>query len=112
MTARDLANADPETIEHEIVETRMSLHRKLDALQHRLNPRERVRNAVQPYADRVRGMASNVRTATSSVDQNAVAGFAALAAVGVGTAMAVRGLRRRNGQCDPITPSDVDMMGE
>lgn len=111
MTARDLANADAETIEHEIVETRMSLHRKLDALQHKLNPRERVRNAVQPYTDRVRGVVSDVRSATSGVDQNSVAGFAALAAVGVGTALAVRGLRRR-GEPEPITPSDVDMMGE
>lgn len=111
MTTRDLTTADPATIEHEIVETRASLHRKIDELQHRLNPRERVRAAVQPYADRVRSAGASVRNATSNVDQQAYAGFAALAAVGVGTAMAVKGLRRRR-QPDAITPSDVDLMGE
>lgn len=120
MSTRDLSGADPATIEHEIVETRASLHRKLDELQHRLNPRERVRAAVQPVTDRVRSATDRVRSATenvrgaaSGIDQQAYAGIAALAAVGVGTALAVKGLRRRNGlSSDPITPSDVDLMGE
>lgn len=113
MSTRDLSTADPATIEGEIVETRMSLHRKLDELQHRLNPRERVRAAVQPYAERVRSATESVKSAAQNVDQQAYAGFAALAAVGVGTALAVKGLRRRNGRTpEPITPSDVDLMGE
>jgi ElaB/YqjD/DUF883 family membrane-anchored ribosome-binding protein len=83
---------DPARIEREIVHTRESLHRKLEELQHRLSPRERVRAAVE------------------RIDPRPYTGIAALAAVGVGTVMAVSGWRRSrtpNGLHDP-----ADMMGE
>lgn len=91
---------DPARIERDISHTRASLHRKLDELQHRLNPRERVR----AQAERVKAVVQNA-------DPTPYTGAAALAAVGIGTAMAVRGLRRRNHD-DVITPDAADLAGE
>lgn len=91
---------DPDRLEREIAHTRASLHRKLDELQHRLNPRERVR-----------AEAERVKSAVRNVDPVPYTGAAALAAVGIGTAMAVRGLRRRNNH-DVITPDAADLAGE
>lgn len=92
---------DPAVIEREIAHTRASLQRKLDELQHRLSPRERVR-----------AEANRVRAAVRDVDPTPYTGAAALAAVGIGAAMAVRGLRRRNGDHDVITPDEADLAGE
>jgi uncharacterized protein DUF3618 len=96
---------EPAVIEREIDQRRAALHRKLDELQHRLNPRERVMEAVgrvdpRSYAQAVVDNAPNY------------AGAAALAAIGVGTALAVRGLRRCYPGDDSIEPGAVDMMGE
>ncbi len=91
---------DPTRIERDIAYTRASLHRKIDELQHRLNPRERMRAETD-----------RVKSAVRNVDPRPYAGAAALAAIGVGTAMAVRGLRRRNHQ-DAITPDASDFTGE
>lgn len=91
---------DPAVIEREIAHTRASLHRKLDELQHRLSPRERVR-----------AQAERVKSAVRNVDPTPYTGAAALAAVGVGSAMAVRGLRRRNHR-DAIAPDAPDLAGE
>ncbi len=92
---------DPARIERDISHTRASLHRKLDELQHRLNPRERVR----AQAERMKAVVRNA-------DPTPYTGAAALAAVGVGTAMAVRGLRRRNDHQDVMTPDASDFAGE
>ena len=91
---------DPARIERDIAHTRASLHRKIDELQHRLNPRERMRAETE-----------RVKSAVRNVDPGPYAGAAALAAIGVGTAMAVRGLRRRNNH-DAITPGEADLAGE
>lgn len=94
---------DPAVIEREIVHTRASLQRKIEALQHRLNPRERVREETE-----------RVKAAVRNVDPTPYAGVAALGAVALGTAMAVRGLR---GCCngrhdDAIAPGPDDAVGE
>lgn len=111
MSSRDLLADEPARIEREIVETRAALHRKLEELQHRLSPRERMREEAQRMTTAVRNEAERVTSAVRNVDAGAYAGVAALAAVGVGTAMAVQGLRRRNG-ADCIAPTAEDMMGE
>jgi hypothetical protein len=103
---------DPSTIEREIVHTRASLHRKLDELQHRLNPRERMRTEAQRVTSAVRSEARRVQSAVRGVDTAPLAGVAALAAVGVGTVMAVNGFRRRNHREDLITPGVGDAPGE
>lgn len=64
---------EPARLEMEIADTRAALRRKLELLQHRLSPRERMKEAVT---------------------DSRYAGPAALAAVGVGTALAVKGLKR------------------
>lgn len=92
---------EPAVIEREIDLRRASLHRTLEELQHRLNPRERVKAAVGRVDPR----------AYVAAAEN-YAGAAALAAVGVGTALAVRGLRRCYSGKETIEPSAVDMMGE
>jgi ElaB/YqjD/DUF883 family membrane-anchored ribosome-binding protein len=94
---------DPAVIEREIAHTRASLQRKLDELQHRLSPRERLRAETH-----------RVKAAVRNVDPAPYTGAAALAAVGLGAAMAVRGLRRRNHQHqdDAITPCAADLAGE
>jgi hypothetical protein len=92
---------DPAVIEREIAHTRASLQRKIDELQHRLNPRERVR-----------AEANRVKAVVRNVDPTPYTGAAALAAVGIGAAMAVRGLRRRNHNGDAITPDAADLAGE
>ncbi len=102
---------DPARIEREIAHTRASLHRKIDELQHRLNPRERMRAETERVKSAVRVETERVKSAVRNVDPGPYAGAAALAAVGVGTAMAVRGLRRRNNH-DAITPDEADFAGE
>lgn len=92
---------DPAVIEREIAHTRASLQRKLDELQQRLNPRERVR-----------AEAERVKAAVRNVDPKPYTGAAALAAVGIGAAMAVRGLRRRNHHDGAIVPDAADLAGE
>ena len=111
MSSRDLLAEEPARIEREIVETRAALHRKLDELQNRLSPRVRMREETQRMTTAVRNEAERVTSAVRNVDVGAYAGVAALAAIGVGTAMAVQGLRRRNG-ADCISPTAEDMMGE
>jgi hypothetical protein len=111
MSSRDLLADEPARIEREIVETRASLHRKLEELQHRLSPRERIREEAQRVTTAVRSEAGRVTSAVRNVDAGTYAGVAALAAVGLGTAMAVQGLRRRNG-ADCTAPTADDMMGE
>ena len=105
---------DPSSIERDIVHTRASLHRKLDELQHRLNPRERMRAEAERVRSTVRHETERVKSAVRNVDPGPIAGVAALAAVGVGTAMAVNGFRRRNGNHreDAITPGAEDSLGE
>jgi ElaB/YqjD/DUF883 family membrane-anchored ribosome-binding protein len=83
---------DPAQIEREIVRTRASLQRKLEELQHRLSPRERVKAVAQ------------------RVDPRPYAGVAALAAVGIGTGMAVKQWRRHRGSNG--IHNQADMMGE
>jgi hypothetical protein len=100
MNDNDYSN-DPAVIEREIAHKRASLQRKLDELQHRLNPRERVRAETDRVKDAVR-----------NIDPTPYTGAAALAAVGIGAAMAVRGLRRRNNHHDVITPGEADLAGE
>jgi hypothetical protein len=93
---------DPAVIEREIAHRRASLQRKIDELQHRLSPR-----------DRVRAEAERVKAAVRNVDPTPYAGIAALGAVAVGTAMAVRGLCR--GACGTngaIVPGPDDAVGE
>jgi hypothetical protein len=102
---------EPAQIEREIIETRASLHRKLDELQHRLSPRERIREEAQRVTTAVRSEAGRVTSAVRNVDAGSYAGVAAIAAVGLGTAMAVQGLRRRNG-AGCLAPAADDMMGE
>jgi hypothetical protein len=122
---RDITLDDPAIIEREIADTRASLHRKVEELQHRLNPRERAREAgervgerVREAGERVREAGQRVRSAVEGVDArayaNEYAGAAALAAVGVGAALAVKGLRRRSPSVEEecIAPSDIDLMGE
>jgi hypothetical protein len=92
---------DPAAIEREIAHRRASLQRKLDELQRRVNPRERVRAETE-----------RVKAAVRNVDPVPYTGAAALAAVGIGAAMAVRGLRRRNHHDDAITPDEADLAGE
>jgi hypothetical protein len=53
-----------------------------------------------------------VQSAVRGVDTAPLAGVAALAAVGVGTVMAVNGFRRRNHREDLITPGVGDAPGE
>lgn len=121
---RDLSYDDPARIEREIEATRASLHRKVDELQHRLSPKEQLRSAVHSAQSAVHSAQSAVHSAVSSA-QDAVrntdarayaehyAGAAALGAVAVGTALAVKGLRRCYGNgVEHVEPSDVDMMGE
>lgn len=104
-------NADPQVIERDIAHTRASLHRKLDELEHRLNPRERVKAETERLASTVRQEAERVKAAVRNVDPAPVAGVMALAAVGVGAAMAVTGLRRRS-QPDVIETGAADALGE
>jgi hypothetical protein len=99
MNSNDLMS-EPARIERDIAHTRASLHRKIDEIQHRLNPREQVR-----------AQAERVRSAVRSVDPTPYAGAAALAAVGVGAAMAVTGLRRCH-HASAITPDASDFIGE
>lgn len=103
---------DPTRIERDIAHTRASLHRKIDELQHRLNPRERVRAETERVKSAVRVETERVKSAVRNVDPGPYAGAAALAAIGVGTAMAVRGLRRRTSHEDVITPDGADFTGE
>lgn len=115
---RDDSFDEAAVIEREIAQTRASLHRKVEELQHRLNPRERVREAGERIGEQVRNAGDRVRHAVEGVDARAYAdeyaGAAALGAIAVGTALAVRGLRRRSSSSsdDCIAPSDVDLMGE
>lgn len=90
------ARNDPAAIEAEIARTRASLDRKLHALEARLNPRTRL---------------AEVR---ARLDPRPYTQWAAVAAVAVGTWMAVSGLRRyrfsrAGGMDDPFL---ADMMGE
>jgi 2-methylaconitate cis-trans-isomerase PrpF len=114
MSSRDLLADEPARIEREIVHTRASLHRKLEDLQHRLSPRERLREEAQRVTGAVRNEAERVTRAVRNMDPRSCAAAAALAAVGVGTAMAVQGLRRRNGadSADSIEPTADDFTGE
>jgi len=91
---------DPARIERDIAHTRASLNRKLEELQHRLNPRERIRAESE-----------RVKSAVRNIDPGPYAGAAALAAIGVGTAMAMKGLRRRNHD-GAIAPDAADLTGE
>ena len=100
MNSHDTLAQEPARIEREIVQTRASLQRKLDEIQHRLSPREQVRASAE-----------RVKSAVQSIDPAPYAGVAALAAVGVGAAMALKGLRHRSAS-DRITPTAEDMMGE
>ena len=125
---RDLSYDDPARIEREIEATRASLHRKVDELQHRLNPKERVRsavhtaqcavqNAVSSAQDAVQHAVSSAQGAVRNGDARAYAenyaGAAAVGAIAVGTALALRGLRRCYGNgVEHVEPSAVDIMGE
>jgi ElaB/YqjD/DUF883 family membrane-anchored ribosome-binding protein len=100
MNSHEQLAEEPARIEREIVHTRASLHRKLDEIQHRLNPRE------QALA-----RAERVKEALQNIDPTPYAGIAAAAAVGVGAVMALKGLRRRSYPA-PVTPTAEDMMGE
>jgi hypothetical protein len=113
MSSRELLADEPARIEREIVHRRASLHRKLEVLQHRLSPREQMREGAERVTAAVRHETERVTTAVRNVDPRAYAGVAALAAVGIGTAMAVQGLRRRtNGACSIEPAAAADMMGE
>lgn len=111
MSSHDLIAEEPARIEREIVQTRESLHRKLEELQHRLSPREQMRAGAERVTATVRHEAERVTSAVRNVDPGPYVGIGALAAVGAGVAMAVRGLRSRNGACC-IEPTADDMMGE
>jgi hypothetical protein len=65
-----------------------------------LNPREQVR-----------ARAERVKSAVQSVDPKPYAGVAAVAAVGIGTVMALKGLRGRANH-DYIEPTADDFIGE
>jgi hypothetical protein len=96
MSSRNLLADEPARIEREIVETRAALHRKLEELQHRLSPRERMREESQRMTTAVRNEAERVTSAVRNIDAGAYAGVAALADEGLGTPMAEQGLRKRN----------------
>ena len=112
MSSPDLSAEEPARIEREIAHTRASLHWKLEELQRRLSPRERMREGAERVTAAVRHKTERVTSAVRNVDPRAYAGVAALAAVGVGAAMAVQGLRTRtNGACS-VGPTADDMTGE
>jgi hypothetical protein len=72
-----------------------------------------MREGAERVTAAVRHETERVTTAVRNVDPRAYAGVAALAAVGIGTAMAVQGLRRRtNGVCSIEPAAAADMMGE
>ena len=78
MTMTELDHMTPEEIERNIATTRASLKGKLNELEHRLSPGERMHEMRQHF------------------NADAVAPWAAVGAIATGTALAMRGLRRRH----------------
>jgi ElaB/YqjD/DUF883 family membrane-anchored ribosome-binding protein len=132
MSSHDLAD-EPARLEREIEHTRASLHRKLDEIQHRLNPREQVRAKVEEVragaeratsqlragaeraTSQLRASAERAKSAVQNADPSPYCGVTAVAAVAVGTAMAVQGLRRRSHSSSSeecVGTTADDMMGE
>ena len=103
MSSHEPLADEPARLEREIVHTRESLHRKLDELQHRLDPREQVRAKTE-----------RVKSAVQNVDPTSYAGVAAVAAVGIGAVMAIRGFRAcaNHKRIAPIEPTADDFIGE
>lgn len=82
---------DPEVIEAEITRTRASLDRKLHELERRLSPAHRFAQVREQVRERI--------------DVGPIAAWGAVAAVAVGSVMAVSGLRRAraNGAVDSFS---------
>ena len=86
---------DPAVLEAEIARTRASLDSKLQELERRFSPRERL---------------AEVR---ARLDPRPYAGWAAVAAVAAGTWMAVSGVRRRYRNDSVMSDEDAaEMLGE
>src|ERR1044071_5136600 len=76
------AQKDPETLEHEIDQTRAQMNQTLGALQRRLTPGQIVDDAVGLFREHGRDFAANLG---SSIKENPVP--AMLAAIGIGWLM-------------------------
>lgn len=83
-----LDDRTPQEIERSISATRESLKGKLNELEHRLSPSERMRDV------------------TRRINPDAVLPWAAVGAVATGAMLAVRGLRRHHHAPDGDTPAD------
>jgi len=95
MTTMELDDRTPEEIERNIAATRASLKGKLNELEHRLSPTERIHEIRQ------------------RINPETVLPWAAVGAVATGAALAMRGLRRRRGApLDEETVFDEETLGE
>ena len=92
MTMTELDDRTPEQIERDIVNTRESLKGKLNELEHRLSPVERVREVRE------------------HLTPESVAPWAAVGAIATGTVLALRGLRRHRSSTAP--EMDDELMEE
>lgn len=84
----ELSDRSPDEIEAQISQTRASLDRKLEELEHRLSPREQLQRV------------------TSRIHPEQYVAWAAVGAVAAGTYLAIRGWR----QLHPATNGDEDLL--